>query len=1086
MYVVDQHCLVVPTAMTAGDQLSPFEDEVSSNSEFLVHGQQPAKFSSIPVLPDLIELKSSSVNNSIQAPPSAPAHANLSHLLEYHFNRLRNRLISDLRFQLERLQSGNSGNARVDRIDNEDGGDWEDTTDNEDEDEDSVGESSEDEYYNNNRLCFVVSNGKIITLKSACTKEQRSEQHQCLDPTTPAWKLVPILESLQKREHLPFPEELIQCTLEPPAPEIPPGLGLLVESLTLNNLENVYRTLELPPAFTNARIGTRSEGIAACLPAFTKRVTLYKQRPRTDAFPVGEIIIESLRRFSDGRILVVSASKNKVNRMRTTLWQMGISMNTVHTLPHGPGCTSRSRDLPTLSARADQQASGISSARIYLCAANDIPASVAELSRVRAETIIVYGADRIDEAFLLTILPNTSTRLVLFGEAEFVDRFWRPEMVGYVQNSTDMSLWGRLVTGGLPCVTVPTTVLEGPSKRGQQTNEPSPFSPKFQSFKFGVPFSLVDKNTNGGTGDGNVPNLESIDAWRTLDQMVGLEDIKVQVRLLHHRAMDNLSRREKGQPTRSIPPTGVLLGPPGTGKSTVARLYADILHRLGFVKKRTVKEVKASQLVESVDPLSELDKAKGRVVIIDDAQGLWGGSETGTYSEHRAAINALVACVPNEDTPDRIILLVGYEDEMVEMLRHVNPGLARRFPLASAFRFPGFSISQLEQLLEKRLQVTSIPYSPHARSAALAVLRHAMMSPQFGNASEVDTLLHKALFSLDKRCMDDPQSATLVLEPEDFSTDWNRVSDAEAVCERLFQDMVGCESVISELLEDTRVARKAAARNLDPHDYISFNYVFKGPPGTGKTTTARKMGQVFYSMGLLASAEVIECSVSNLIGEYIGHTGPKILNLFNKALGKVLFVDEAYRLYDRAGSGGSFSADAVAEIIGALTSPRFQQKMVIILAGYSEGMDRLLDSNPGLRSRFTRTMTFPSLDATRCIQLLLQLMQNQGLDIAMLRMFEKHPSEDLTNLFAALVRCNGWGNARDIHTLSGYIFRMVLLNTDDANEPLVATMDHLESSIGKMITSRGGRLPVKVRSKPVIVPPPGWNGREWLERRGYK
>lgn len=505
--------------------------------------------------------------------------------------------------------------------------------------------------------------------------------------------------------------------------------------------------------------------------------------------------------------------------------------------------------------------------------------------------------------------------------------------------------------------------------------------------------------------------------------------------------------------------------------------------------------VNATQLVDSDSPREMLESSKRKVLILDDAHALWGGSIKSTWNEHRAAINALVA-----EASDRFILLAGYEDEVEEMFRHVNPGLSTRFPLASAFRFPPLSIAQLEQTLDNKVQEAGISLSPDAKSAALAVLRKAMVSPRFGNVSEVDALLHSAYFSRDKRCMADPHADPKVLEPEDFSKDWNRSGNAEQELElkKLFQDMVGCESVISELFGDARVAKKASARNLNPRDYISFNYVFVGAPGrpiyyslqvtypdrvpgTGKTTTARRMGEVFYQIGLLASAQVVECSVTDLIAEYVGQTGPKILNLFNSALGKVLFIDEAYRLYEGSTSSSSYSRDAVAEIVGALTSSRYQQKMVTILAGYSQEMDRLMDSNPGLRSRFNRTMVFPSLKPEQCVQLLLRLLESQRLDTSLIDLDDQDKAGDY---FASLQRSEGWGNARDVHTLSREVSRIVLLCTDDDDDQLVVRIDHILKALTAMINTRGGRVPVPVDAQPKNAPP-GWKGREWLEKRGY-
>ena len=102
------------------------------------------------------------------------------------------------------------------------------------------------------------------------------------------------------------------------------------------------------------------------------------------------------------------------------------------------------------------------------------------------------------------------------------------------------------------------------------------------------------------------------------------------------------------------------------------------------------------------------------------------------------------------------------------------------------------------------------------------------------------------------------------------------------------------------------------------------------------------MGQVYYDMGFLSTAKVVECSASDLIGQYVGQTGPKTQKQLEKALGQVLFVDEAYRRAE-----GLFATEAVNELVDILTKPKFLGKMVVILAGYDDDMNRLLSVNPG-------------------------------------------------------------------------------------------------------------------------------------------
>ena len=122
-------------------------------------------------------------------------------------------------------------------------------------------------------------------------------------------------------------------------------------------------------------------------------------------------------------------------------------------------------------------------------------------------------------------------------------------------------------------------------------------------------------------------------------------------------------------------------------------------------------------------------------------------------------------------------------------------------------------------------------------------------------------------------------------------------------------------------------------------------------------------------MGILGSAEVIECSASDLVGQYVGHTGPKTKKLFEKALGKVLFVDEAYRL-----SQGHFAQEAIDGLVGLIAHPTFKSKLIIILAGYKQDMNDLMSVNTGLSSRFPDQVVFTNLRAGDCLQVVLNFI----------------------------------------------------------------------------------------------------------------
>ena len=186
------------------------------------------------------------------------------------------------------------------------------------------------------------------------------------------------------------------------------------------------------------------------------------------------------------------------------------------------------------------------------------------------------------------------------------------------------------------------------------------------------------------------------------------------------------------------------------------------------------------------------------------------------------------------------------------------------------------------------------------------------------------------------------------------------------------------------------------------------------------------MGKVYYDLGFLATAEVVECSATELVGQYVGQTGPKTQTLLEKGLGKVLFIDEAYRLAE-----GHFAKEAMDEIVDSITKPKFAQKLIIILAGYDADINRLMSINPGLTSRFPETLLFKGLDPDESVTLLTELLQVQklrllqkkiDLDMAILECPRDTFSGDLLDRFKTLSKLPNWANARDVQTIAKSIF----------------------------------------------------------------
>ncbi len=431
---------------------------------------------------------------------------------------------------------------------------------------------------------------------------------------------------------------------------------------------------------------------------------------------------------------------------------------------------------------------------------------------------------------------------------------------------------------------------------------------------------------------------------------------------------------------------------------------------------------------------------------------------------------AEVQSVPGDD---RCVLLLGYKDQMENMFQNVNPGLSRRFPISSGFYFEDFSDDELRKIFYTKVKQQGYQVTDQAANVAMEMLSRARNRPNFGNAGEIDIILNAAKARHQTRLSKKEAKSATLLEALDFDENFDRAERAETNVRKLFEGTVGCEEILSSLEGYQETVRTLKSVNMDSKENIPFNFLFRGPPGTGKTTTAKKMGKVFYDMGFLASAEVVECSATDLIGQYVGHTGPKVQQLFDKALGRVLFVDEAYRLGE-----GRFAKEAMDEIVDSVTKERYFKKIVIILAGYEADINRLMSVNSGLTSRFPEVIDFRALTADECVTLMIQLLQRKkhvlkeksgkDYDLSCLEAPTEPFKKAMLRTFTDLAAQDNWASARDVQALTKAVFNKSLRDKQGlAKGHLVLTEEVIITELDSMVKERASRAksdnPVSLR-----------------------
>ncbi|WP_030439997.1 right-handed parallel beta-helix repeat-containing protein [Actinoplanes subtropicus] len=220
-------------------------------------------------------------------------------------------------------------------------------------------------------------------------------------------------------------------------------------------------------------------------------------------------------------------------------------------------------------------------------------------------------------------------------------------------------------------------------------------------------------------------------------------------------------------------------------------------------------------------------------------------------------------------------------------------------------------------------------------------------------------------------------------------------------------NMIGLDGVKREITGLINLIKMSQLRKQMglPMPPMSRHLVFAGPPGTGKTTVARLYGSVLAELGVLSKGHVIEAARADLVGQYIGSTAIKTTELVTKAMGGVLFIDEAYTL--TAGTGGSgpdFGQEAIDALMKMMEDHR--DELVVVVAGYSDLMEKFLESNPGLASRFTRTIEFPNYTVNELVTITTNLCRKHYYELT------DEAVDAVTEYYTRVPKGSTFGNGR--------------------------------------------------------------------------
>lgn len=499
-----------------------------------------------------------------------------------------------------------------------------------------------------------------------------------------------------------------------------------------------------------------------------------------------------------------------------------------------------------------------------------------------------------------------------------------------------------------------------------------------------------------------------------LDKMPGMSQIKEKMKDIIECAQLQKLREEQGLPKVEISRHLVLQGPPGSGKTTVARLLGQIYYDLGITKNPQIIEVDRGDLVGSVIGETALktkkavEAARGGILFIDEAYTLSKGDGNDFGQE---AIDTLLKCM--EDHKDDLIVIVAGYTELMSKFINSNPGLKSRFK--TCIDFKDYTAEELYQIFLLLCQKHGMTIETTALEDLKKHFEKMAKNKglNFGNGREVRNYFENTVIAHQAHriaMMKEPSKEELsCIKYSDFNFDQQdvRTEITEALNE--LSQMVGLKRVKEEVNTLLSLAqnRKQREENGYAAEAININMhmVFQGNPGSGKTTVARIISKFLNSIGFINEDKVVEVSSPDLIAGYTGQTALKTRDVIINAMGGVLFIDEAYALNSTA---GGFGDEAIAVLLKYMED--YHENLVVIVAGYEDEMEKFLNSNSGLKSRFPNVIHFEDYTADELLQIFELLCHKKQYAMT-------SEAKQLLHSFIKSHKSEFRGNGRDVRNL---------------------------------------------------------------------
>lgn len=487
-----------------------------------------------------------------------------------------------------------------------------------------------------------------------------------------------------------------------------------------------------------------------------------------------------------------------------------------------------------------------------------------------------------------------------------------------------------------------------------------------------------DKTENETESESEPEDLSAREVLGRLNEMPGWNNLKRRMEgiiSLHGVAeiRDALGLK-KNLPTMHT----ILIGNPGTGKSCCVKYLAEIYHALGMLPENSIRLTNLAKVSNSTIT-SEIHYAIGGVLVFENAHELYH-SENKPIDNEQQIVRSLIDELNDPAKQSNWMLVLTGEPQGMESLLAAYPELREHFQ--EPVYMEDFKPEELYRIVDRCCDERDVHLAPQAKKKLEMFLLHKynQRGPNFENARFVQRLFdEKIIPAMYKRIADseDPEIADdLGLVVAESIPSING-SSGDGMAE--LDDLIGLARIktrVKDYLNAVRLASRRMELGL-PTSMPRLHMAFLGNPGTGKTTVAEIIGKVFAEWGILSGGRVIRTEKSQMVGQYIGETEYKMNNLLARARGNILFIDEAYQLAE--GGESDFGRIVMNSLLTELGKNNLD--MVVILAGYTAPMKKLLESNEGIESRFPNVFNFEDYTTDELLEIGKLMIHRQGFNL---------------------------------------------------------------------------------------------------------